>query len=82
VPKEGSEAINREEASMWGIDFLCATLKRSVSSMLPWDIPWYDPSHAVFFTALYGALAVIGLGVLIAVVMTLKHLKEGNGDHH
>lgn len=67
---------------MWGIDFLCVALKRSVSSMLPWDIPWYDPSHAVFFTALYGALTVIGLGVLIAVVMTLRDLKKGDSGHH
>ncbi|MEJ5349471.1 MAG: hypothetical protein WHS46_12380 [Desulfosoma sp.] len=67
---------------MWGIDFMCAALKRSLASMLPWDIPWYDPSHAVFFAALYGALGVIGLGVLIAVLMTLKDLKKGNGAHH
>ena len=67
---------------MWGIDFLCVALKRSVSSMLPWDIPWYDPSHAVFFTALYGALTVIGLGVLVAVLMTIKKLKESDGDSH
>lgn len=62
---------------------LCVGLKRSVASMLPWDIPWYDPSHAVFFIALYGALSVIGLGVLAAVLMTIKRLKEGDeGDHH
>ncbi|MCK8603061.1 hypothetical protein [Desulfoferrobacter suflitae] len=62
---------------------LCAELKRSVASMLPWDIPWYDPSHAVFFAALYGALSVIGLGVLTAVLMTLKRLRqEDKGGHH
>jgi len=44
--------------------------------MLPWDVPWYDPSHAVFFTALYGALTVIGLGVLVAFLLTLKRLKK------
>ncbi|MGQ9749636.1 hypothetical protein [Desulfosoma sp.] len=67
---------------MWGMDIMCAALKRSLASMLPWDIPWYDPSHTVFFAALYGALGVIGLGVLIAVLMTIKHLKKGNGAHH
>ena len=61
---------------------LCVELKRSVASMLPWDIPWYDPSHAVFFTALYGALTVIGLGVLAAVLMTIKRLKEEDDKGH
>lgn len=59
--------------------FLCVELKRSVYSMLPWDIPWYDPSHSVFFAALYGALALIGSGVLVALLITMKRLK--NGDH-
>ena len=64
-------------------EFLCVELKRSVYSALPWDIPWYDPSHAVFFTALYGALTVIGLGVMAAVVITIKRLKKDDeGSHH
>ena len=66
---------------MWGLSqFLCVELNRSLSSMLPWDIPWYDPSHAVFFSALYGALSVIGFGVLAAAFMTWKRLKSGQGD--
>ena len=67
---------------MWGMEFQCAALKRSLASMLPWDIPWYDPSHTVFFAALYGALGVISLGVLVALIMTLKQMKKGNGAHH
>lgn len=63
-------------------EFLCVSLKRSLSSMLPWDIPWGDPSHAVFFAALYGALAVIGLGLVLAVMMTAKKVKEGGDSHH
>lgn len=64
-------------------DFLCVALKRSVYSALPWDIPWYDPSHAVFFAALYGALGVISLSVLAGVVITMKHLKkDDHGQHH
>ena len=70
---------------MWGMgEFLCAELKRSLYSMLPWDIPWYDSSHAIFFTALYGALTVIGVGVLAALLMTFKRMKskeEGHGHH-
>jgi hypothetical protein len=51
--------------------------------MLPWDIPWYDPSHAIFFAALYGALSVIGIGVIAAVILTIKRLKSAeDGPHH
>jgi hypothetical protein len=60
----------------------CATLKRSLSSILPWDIPWYDTSHTVFFAALYGALAFIGLGVLIAVLLTIKSLNQKDDSSH
>jgi hypothetical protein len=61
----------------------CRALERSLSSILPWDIPWYDPSHKVFFLALYGALGFIGLGVVIAVLMTLWKLKYGeSGSPH
>ena len=63
-------------------EFLCVELKRSLSSMLPWDIPWYDPSHVIFFSALYGALTVIGFGVAAAAFMTIKRLKQGDGGHH
>ncbi len=64
-------------------EFLCVGLKRSVCSMLPWDIPWYDPSHVVFFVALYGALSVIGIGLLAAAIITIKRLKTGDeGSHH
>jgi hypothetical protein len=51
--------------------------------MLPWDIPWYDTSHAIFFAALYGALSVIGIGLMAAVILAVKRLKSGeNGSHH
>ncbi len=68
---------------MFGIsEFLCVELKRSVASMLPWDIPWYDSSHAVFFCALYGALGIIGIGVLAALLMTLKRMGKDEGPGH
>lgn len=64
-------------------EILCVELKRSVASMLPQDIPWYDPSHAVFFLALYGALSMIGIGLLAAALITFKRLKAGDeGGHH
>ena len=63
-------------------EFLCEGLKRSVSSPLPWDIPWYDPSHVVFFTALYGALSVIGFGLLSALILTIKRLRSKDDSSH
>ncbi|MFZ2447957.1 MAG: hypothetical protein WAW37_16495 [Syntrophobacteraceae bacterium] len=66
---------------MWG-EFLCEGLKRSLASPLPGDIPWYDPSHVVFFAALYGALSVIGIGLVSAAVLTVKRLKSGGDSHH
>ena len=62
-------------------ELLCAGLKRSVASLLPWDIPWYDPSHAVFFVAFYGALGAIGFGMMVALARTLKDLFK-NDSHH
>ncbi len=62
-------------------EFLVVALKRSVASMLPWDIPWYDPSHAVFFTALYSVLTVLGLGVLWALIATILRLKKDEEGH-
>jgi hypothetical protein len=70
---------------MWWLnELLCAGLERSVSSILPWDIPWYDPSHVVFFSALYAALGVIGLGLLAALLLTLLRMKseEEEEAHH
>lgn len=68
---------------MWGLgELLCSDLKRSVASMLPWDIPWYDPSHTVFFAALYGALGVISIGVLLAFLITLRRMKNGHEEPH
>ena len=68
----------------WIQSFLCAGLKQSLSSLLPWDIPWYDPSHVVFFSAVYGALTVIGIGLLWAALLTMKDLKKGDDhqEHH
>jgi len=64
-------------------EFLCVELKRSVASALTQDIPWYDPSHAVFFAALYVAVGIIGFGLLAAAIITFKRLKQGDeGGHH
>lgn len=68
---------------MWEFGgLLCAELKRSVASALPWDVPWYDPSHVIFFSALYGALSVIGIGVLAAVIITMRRLSRNESSSH
>ncbi len=68
---------------MWEFGgLLCAELNRSLASILPWDVPWHDPSHAIFFAALYGALSVIGIGVLAAAVITMRRLSRDDGGAH
>ena len=69
---------------MFGVgEILCEGLKRSLSSPLPWDIPWYDPSHVVFFAAFYGALGVIGIGLVSAAILTLKRMRsKEDASHH
>ncbi|MFP3870092.1 MAG: hypothetical protein ACLFVT_04315 [Syntrophobacteria bacterium] len=62
-------------------EFLCSALKRSLASLLPWDIPWYDPSHTIFFVCVYGALGVIGLGLLVALARTLQGLVKKESHH-
>jgi len=66
---------------MYISELMCAGLKRSVASLLPWDIPWYDPSHAVFFIALYGALGAIGMGLTVALARTLINLLKKDSGH-
>ena len=66
---------------MYITELLCSGLKRSVASLLPWDIPWYDPSHTVFFLAFYGALGVIGLGLVVALGYTFFQLMKQEDRH-
>ena len=61
---------------MFKIVLMCTALRRSLSSILPWDIPWYDPSHAVFFATLYCVLAIIGIGFSVALLMTMRELRK------
>ena len=66
----------------WIQDIFCSGLKQSLSSLLPWDIPWYDPSHVVFFAAVYGALSVIGIGILWAAILTLRNMNKSEDHGH
>ncbi len=45
----------------------------TVHSMLPQDIPWWLPDHAVFFSVLYIVLCTIGTGVGLVVLRSLYH---------
>lgn len=49
----------------------------TVQSMLPQDIPWWAPDHAIFFGVLYLVILIIasGLGVVV-----LKSLAETAAD--
>ncbi len=54
----------------------------TLHSMLPWDIPWWMPDHAIFFGVLYLALGIVGTGVGIVVLKTIIEHRCGGGDHH
>jgi hypothetical protein len=54
----------------------------TIHSMLPWDIPWWMPDHAVFMGVLYLALGVIGAGVTFVVAKSLIDTKRGHGAGH
>ena len=60
---------------------LCEGLKKSLASPLPWDIPWYDTGHMVFFGILYAVLGTIGLGLLIAIIKTIVSMKKSDSRH-
>jgi hypothetical protein len=44
--------------------------------MLPWDIPWWMPDHAVFFGVLYLVLCVLGLGLAVVLGKSLADLRK------
>ena len=44
----------------------------TLHSPLPWDLPLWMPDHAVFFGVLYLVLGIIGIGVTIVVLKTIR----------
>ena len=61
---------------------LCKGLKKSLASPLPWDIPWYDRGHMIFFGILYAVIGTITLGLLVAIAKTIISMKrDKNGEH-
>lgn len=54
----------------------------TVHSMLPQDIPWFLPDHAIFFGVLYAVLAVLGMGLGYVVLKSVKDASKDCGCHH
>ena len=49
----------------------------TIQSMLPWDIPWWMPDHAIFFGVLYAVLLTLGAGLgLVAIKSLAKTCEE------
>ncbi len=49
----------------------------TIHSMLPQDIPWWLPDHAIFFGVLYIVILTIGTGVsLVFFKSLLEYLKD------
>ena len=49
----------------------------TIQSMLPQDLPWWRPDHAIFFAVLYAVLLVLASGIgLVVVKSVLETIKE------
>ena len=54
----------------------------TIQSMLPWDIPWWMPDHAMFFGAFYVVLGVLGLGLAWVVIKTMFDITKTPCSKH
>jgi len=53
----------------------------SVHSLLPQDLPWWRPDHAIFFVVLYAVLIVLGSGLGVVFVKSLlQSIKLGKKE--
>ena len=48
----------------------------TIQSMLPWDIPWWMPDHAIFFGVLYAVLLTLGAGLGLVAIKSLAQTCE------
>ena len=53
----------------------------TIQSMLPQDIPWWLPDHAMFFGTFYLVLGVIGLGLLFVILKSLRDVSRATEKH-
>ena len=52
----------------------------TIRSMMPWDIPWFLPDHAIFFGAVYAVLTVLSVGLgYVIIKSTWDAFKECGG---
>lgn len=49
-------------------------------SLLPWDLPLWQPDYAIFFGALYSVLLVLGIGITLAFARAIKD--ANSSEHH
>lgn len=54
----------------------------TIHSMLPQDIPWFLPDHAIFFGVLYAVLITIGAGLGYVFLKSLRDASKGCANHH
>lgn len=54
----------------------------TVHSILPQDIPWFLPDHAIFFGVLYAVLFVIGAGLGLVFLKSVREAGKGCVGHH
>ncbi|WP_435050748.1 hypothetical protein [Desulfonatronum lacustre] len=54
----------------------------TIQSFLPQDIPWWMPDHAIFMGAFYLALILIGTGVGVVVLKSIKDTLNDDGHGH
>lgn len=54
----------------------------TIHSLLPQDIPWFLPDHAIFFGVLYAVLAVIGAGLGYVFLKSIKDASKDCGCGH
>ncbi len=53
----------------------------SIDSLLPQDLPWWRPDHAIFFGVLYAVLIGLGSGLGVVFVKSLlQSVKLGKKD--
>jgi len=48
----------------------------SLHSVLPWDIPWWRPDHALFFGLFYVLLLIIVSGLGLVVLRSIVQAVE------
>jgi len=54
----------------------------TIHSMLPQDIPWFLPDHAIFFGATYAVLTVLGVGLGYVIFKSMRDAARDGGYHH